>query len=318
MSSYNSSFSALLFVSCVFILGGCVSDSPIDEKIVATSFSAGEFARACDNWDDWDKPAPPFHIYGGTFHVGTCGISAILITSSEGHLVIDSGTKKGGELVAANIEELGFSLGDVSYLTHTQEHDDHVGGTVYLKNRTQAKMIASPRAQSVFETGYLNTDDPQYVDPQVNPYEPNATLKVDRLISDGETVKLGNKRIIAQFTPGHSPGAVSWTWQECQADQCHTLLFTDGMGPFAATDYRWSNHPEYLTAYRTSLAWLETAEVDICLSAHPSQMRLMERIEKGALVDPEVCSKNAIATQKRIDMIVQKEKEQWAVGNKAN
>ncbi|MGB5527823.1 MAG: MBL fold metallo-hydrolase [Gemmatimonadota bacterium] len=164
------------------------------------TFSPAAFAGVCESWDDWEKPAPPFRVYGGTYYVGTCGISAILITSPEGHLLIDSGTEPGGELVATSIQELGFSLGDVRYLTHTQEHGDHIGGLAYLKENTDAQLVASPRAWSVFETAVLNTDDPQYT-----PDEPRAWLSVDKLVADGEALELGPREWSRISRPGTAP-----------------------------------------------------------------------------------------------------------------
>lgn len=308
MTLLELQFSArVLLAAFTLVLAGCVpaSTARFDEVTGPDGFSPDEFAAACEAWDDWEKSAPPFRIHGGTFHVGTCGISAILITSPEGHLLIDSGTQRGGELVAANIEALGFALGDVRYLTHTQEHGDHIGGMAYLKSRTGARMVASTRAQSVFETGVINTDDPQY-----EPHDPMATLTVDQLIEDAEALLLGSKRIVAHYTPGHSPGAISWRWVECEGNECHTLVFTDGMGPFSAEGYRWTDHPSYLSDYRASLEWLETVEADICLAAHPSQMRLIERIKAGSIVDPEVCSQNSVFGQGRVDLIIEEEQSQ--------
>jgi metallo-beta-lactamase class B len=280
-------------------LGGCGTQSADTVAQATGAFPATAFAEACEDWDDWEKPAPPFRIYGDTYHVGTCGISAVLVAGSDGLLLIDSGTRGGSELVAANVEALGFSLGDVRYLTHTQEHGDHIGGMAYLKALTGARMVASPRAQSVFETGILNTDDPQY-----EPHEPMETLTVDQLIADGEGIDLGGKTVVAHFTPGHSPGAITWRWEECEDTECVALLFTDGLAPFAADGYRWTDYPEYLAVYRESLEWLEAAEVDICLAAHPSQVGLIERIEGGSLVDEGRCRGNARFTQGRVDIIV--------------
>ena len=60
--------------------------------------------------DEWDKPAPPVRIHANTYLVGTCGISSILITGSEGHVLIDGGTEQGADLIAANIRALGFRM----------------------------------------------------------------------------------------------------------------------------------------------------------------------------------------------------------------
>ena len=90
-------------------------------------------AAVCKEWDDWDKPAPPVRIHANTYLVGTCGISAILIAGDEGHVLIDSGTEAGAELVAENIRQLGFRLGDIKYLLMSHEHFDHVGGLARLQ-----------------------------------------------------------------------------------------------------------------------------------------------------------------------------------------
>ena len=301
-SVLRSSSTGLVTLALAGCAGGSVSP-PAETRTSPETIPPAAFAAACEAWDDWDKPAPPFRVYGGTYYVGTCGISAILITSPEGHLLVDSGTRRGGELVAASIRELGFSLDDVRYLAHTQEHGDHIGGMGYLQESTGAQLVASPRARSVFETGVLHADDPQYV-----PEEPGEWLRVDRLVADGEALELGGKRVVAHFTPGHSPGAISWRWEECESAQCRTILFTDGMGPFSADGYRWTDNPGYLADYRASVTWLENVEADICLAAHPSQVRLIERIEAGMLVDPGECRRNGASIQERIDIIFAEER----------
>ena len=82
------------------------------------------------------------------------------------------------------------------------------------------------------------------------------------------------------------------------------------MGPFSADGYRWTDHPEYLADYRASVRWLQAVDADICLAAHPSQMRLIERIKAGTLVDPDECSRNGAFTQERIGIIIAEEQGQ--------
>ena len=95
---------------------------PTVERPIAPVEAAGQaFDAACEGSDDWDKPAPPVGVYGNTYYVGTCGISAILITSPQGHILIDSGTEAGAELVAENIRALGFRLTDVKFLLHSHD-----------------------------------------------------------------------------------------------------------------------------------------------------------------------------------------------------
>lgn len=261
------------------------------------------FLDTCEDWDDWDKPAPPFKVYGNTYYVGTCGITAILVTGKDGHILIDGGTETGAKLVASNIEELGFKLSDVKILTHTQEHHDHVGGLAELKIRTGGKLIASKRAESVFETGILNRDDPQYRGPVIG----LAKVIVDESIRDGEAISIGGGNVVAHYTPGHSPGAISWRWRECEGSQCRIIVFSDGLGPFSAEGYRWSDNPEYLADYRASIAWLSTVEADICLSAHPSQMRMLAAIETASLSNFSDCSRAGRFVSERVKIILAEE-----------
>lgn len=277
----------------------CAGPADRDPASLSNPFPAAAFAAACSDWDDWDKPAPPFRVFGNTWYVGTCGITSILITSDQGHLLIDSGTEAGAETVAANIRALGFALEDVRYVTHTQEHFDHVGGMARLQALTNARMVASERAAPVFETGNSPPDDPQF-----GLHDPIEAVAVDRRIGNGESIRIGAHSIEARYTPGHSPGAISWRWTSCEAEHCLSLVFSDGLGPVAAPDYRWNDHPDYLEAYRSSIDWLMHVDADICLAAHPSQTRLIDRIKADALADATACRSAALATLNRLEGIL--------------
>ena len=119
------------------------------------------WASQCKDFDDWDKAGPPVRIHGNAYYVGTCGISAILITGSEGHILIDGTTEAGAEVVARNIARLGFNPLDIRYILVSHEHFDHVGGVSALQQRSKASLLASPRAAQVFTTGRADKDDPQ-------------------------------------------------------------------------------------------------------------------------------------------------------------
>src|SRR5215218_6215381 len=114
----------------------------IEQPRAPVEIAGPEFDAICDDNDDWDKPAPPVRIHANTYLVGTCGISAILITGTAGHILIDAGTEAGADLIADNIKRLGFRLKDVRYLLHSHEHLDHVGGMARLQQLTGAQLIA--------------------------------------------------------------------------------------------------------------------------------------------------------------------------------
>src|ERR1700712_1027962 len=120
-----------------------------------------DLATACNGRDGWADPAPPARIFGDTWFVGTCGISVVLITSDEGHILIDGGPVAAAPLVAANIEKLGFRLKDVRWIVFSHEHDDHVGALAELKRLTGAKVAALDVVAPQLRAGKPAADDPQ-------------------------------------------------------------------------------------------------------------------------------------------------------------
>lgn len=248
-------------------------------------FSVNDWVEACDPDDPWNKPGPPFRIYGNSYYVGTCGITAILITRSDGHILIDGGPRDGGPLIAANIETLGFSLVDVEFLSHTQEHFDHIGGLAHLQSVTGAEVVASRRAAPVLETGMISADDPQF-----GMHDPFAPVQVSRVISDSESLSLGSIALTALETPGHAPGALSWSWEECENDQCLNIAYFDTMTAISQDDYRFSDHPDYVDAFYTSLDKIRQMPCDIAITPHPAMSALFERVEEGSgLIDHREC-----------------------------
>lgn len=276
---------------------------PQVERQVAPITRAGPLlAAACKGSDGWDDPARPSEIFANTYYVGTCGISSILITGSEGDILIDSGTEKGGDLVAQNIARLGFRLSDVRILLHTHEHSDHVGGMGRLQKLTGAQLFASPAAAKVFATGTATADDPQ-----AGLSKPFPTARVDRIIAGGQAVRLGNLWLTPVATPGHTPGALSWHWVSCNGGVCRSIVYADSLSPISRDDYRFSDHPAYLAAYRQSIAKIAALDCDILITPHPSASGMMERFATGSLEKPGACRDYAAKLTKQLDERLAKE-----------
>lgn len=259
--------------------------------------SGPRWAATCGESTDWDKPAPPVRIHANTYLVGTCGISAILLTGTDGHVLIDSGTEKGGELVAANVRALGFRLSDIKYLLHSHEHVDHVGGIARLAQLTGATIVASPTAAKVFATGTPTPDDPQ-----AGMHKPFPAAPAGRIVRDGDTLRLGNLMLTAMATPGHTAGAMSWRWESCEAGVCRTMVYADSLSPVSRDDYRFRDHPAYLAAYRAAIAKVAGSRCEILLTPHPSASAMKERMTgKQPLFDPAGCRDYAASLTRRLD-----------------
>jgi metallo-beta-lactamase class B len=276
---------------------------PIEKPIAPIEIAGPKFAAQCKDWDDWDKPAPPVRVFGNTYLVGTCGISSILVTDPAGDILIDGGTEKDASLIADNIRSLGFRLTDVKYIVNSHEHSDHVGGIAELQRLTGAQVIASPAAAAVLGSGTASADDPQQ---GINPPFPAA--HVDRVIKEGEQVRLGNTVLIAVATPGHTPGALTWHWGSCQAGVCRQIVYTDSLTPKSNDKYRFSDHPAYLAAYRASIAKVAALDCDILLSPHPSASHMIARLGRAQVEDPTACRNYAADVAKQLDERLAKEK----------
>lgn len=265
--------------------------------------SAGPaFARACKDWDDWNKSAPPVRIHANTYLVGTCGISSILIVGDDGDILIDGGTEAGADLIAENIRELGFKLSDVKYILHSHEHFDHVGGIARLQQLSGAQLIASAPAAKVFETGTAGSGDPQ-----AGMHKPFPSAVVSRVIRDGETVRLGNLMLTALATPGHTPGALTWHWVSCDGGVCRSIVYADSLSPVSRDNYRFSDHPQYLAAFRASIARVAALDCDIIVTPHPSASDMIKRMAARSLEKENGCRDYGAALTKALDERLAKE-----------
>jgi metallo-beta-lactamase class B len=261
-----------------------------------------QWAQQCKDWDDWAKPAPPFRVFGNTGYVGSCGISAILVTGPRGNVLIDGGPAESADLVAANIEKLGFRLADVKIILNTHEHNDHVGAIARLKQLTGARLFASPAGAKAFESGGPTPDDPQFAS-----HAPIPKVAVDRVLQGNASVALGTLTLVATPTPGHTPGALSWTWQSCEGRHCQQIVYADSLSPVSSDGYRFSDHPAYLRAYRQSLGRVARFKCDILLSPHPSASGMRDKLVKGDLAGPPRCQAYAEQIGKRLDERLAKE-----------
>ncbi|WP_199798647.1 subclass B3 metallo-beta-lactamase [Erythrobacter sp. HKB08] len=266
------------------------SAQPVDEAREA-------WLAACEDWDDWNKPAPPFRIYGNSWYVGTCGIAAILIVGPTTHVLIDTGTEEGAEVVRANIEQLGYDMKDVTVLLQSHEHFDHVGGLAKMKEWTGGAVVASKRALLVLETGMSDPADPQH-----GMHAPMTPVPALRGLTDGDTVLGAGKQFNAIETPGHTPGALSWRWLDCEGIVCAWIVYADSLSPVSADEYRFSDHPEYVEEYRAGLARLAETECSILVTPHPSASRMLHRMRGDEpWLDPKGCANYAEAVGKRLD-----------------
>ena len=238
---------------------------PLEKPRAPIETSGPLFASQCTDSDDYAKPAPPVRIFGNTYIVGTCGITSILITDPAGDILIDGGPEEAADLIVANVRKLGFQPTDIRYILHSHEHYDHVGGIAKLQRLTGAQLIASPAAAAV-----LNSGTPAKDDPQAGILKPFPAAHVDRVVQDGEMVRLGNNVLTATATPGHTAGALTWRWGSCQGGVCRQIVYADSLTPVSAPSYRFSDHPAWVAGL--SREHRQGRRARLRHSAHPASL----------------------------------------------
>jgi len=256
---------------------------------------------ACTMCEQWNAPQKPFQVYGNTYYVGVKGLSSALITSPAGHVLVDGGLPQSAPLIAANIRALGFRVEDIKLILNTHAHFDHAGGIAELQRMSDALVVASSSAALALATGQVGPNDPQYGTATSYPPVPDM-----RLVHDRETITAGTIEVTAQFTPGHTPGGVSWTWRSCEGSRCLNVVFADSINPVSREGFKFSadsDYPNALQDFERSFKTLAALPCDILLSAHPDfsdmQGKLLKWRETGknAFIDAEGCRKYVAAAR---------------------
>lgn len=245
---------------------------------------------SCSQCVEWNQPQSPFKIFGNTYYVGTHGLSAILITSKSGHILIDGDLPESVPLIRASVQQLGFRIEDVKIILNSHVHFDHAGGIAELQRLSGAEVVASEWSAAVMKAGGVSKEDPQYG--LISPIRPVRNVKTVR---DGETVRVGGSELTAHLTPGHTPGGTSWTWQSCEGNVCHTIVYAESLSPVSAASFRFTDHPVLLKGFEKSFAFLDSTPCDIVITTHPEASDLWERLAKrehgssDALVNSGAC-----------------------------
>ena len=270
----------------------------------------------CDSCGEWNVKREPFRIFGNTYYVGPTGLSAVLIASDRGLILLDGGLPQSAALIDENIRALGFQTSDIRLIVNSHGHFDHAGGIAALQRASGAVVAASPSTARALERGQPVDDDPQFgFGPKENGFPPMKTVRV---IADGETLRVGDQAITAHFTPGHTPGSTTWTWRSCEGSRCLDVVYADSLTAVSAPGFRFTGdaaHPGIVDAFRRSMATVERLPCDVLLTVHPGFADLdkkLERRRQGASTNPFIgaqeCRAYAATAARTLDRRIADEK----------
>lgn len=234
---------------------------------------------------EWTAPYKPFRVAGNIYYVGTYDLACYLITSSKGHILINTGVASSATPIQANIESLGFKMKDVKILLTNQVHFDHVGAIAALKKSTGAKLMIDSKDAPVMEDGgktdyYFGGNTPSF-----------APVKPDRILRDKDSIVLGENKLTILHHPGHTRGSCSYLINVKDGNKTVRVLIANIPSIIIDEDKKFSDiksYPTMASDYAYTLAAMEKLEFDIWVAAHASQFSLHEKRKEGDPYNPSV------------------------------
>ena len=231
--------------------------------------------------EGWTRPFPAHRVIGNLYAVGTYDLGVFLITSQDGHILINTGLEDSTSLIRENIESLGFRLEDVRILLTMQAHWDHTAALAEIKEFTGAQMWATDGDAPVLEDGGFS-------DPHFGGSESFRPVRVNKVIADGEVIELGETRLTVLETPGHTAGSSSYTMQVREDGRDYSVVIanmgTINLGKQLVVD---PTYPGVAEDFSGTFRKQKALDVDVWVAAHGSQYGLHNKYEEGQDYSPE-------------------------------
>ncbi|QEM02669.1 subclass B3 metallo-beta-lactamase [Mucilaginibacter rubeus] len=232
---------------------------------------------------EWTRSFPPFQIAGNLYYVGTADLACYLITTSGGNILINTGLASSEQQITTNIKTLGFRISDTKILLTTQAHFDHMGAMAAIKKITKAKMMVDEGDATVVADGGLSDYD---LKGGVRTFKP---VKADRILHNGDSIKLGNMKLTILHHPGHTKGSCSYLFDVKDNKRNYRVLIANM--PTIVTDKKFSDissYPGIANDYAYTLKAMKGLKFDIWLASHGSQFDLLSKHKPGSPYNPMV------------------------------
>jgi metallo-beta-lactamase class B len=238
---------------------------------------------------DWTNPFPPFHIIANIYYVGSQGLASYLITTPQGNILINSNLEKSVPMIRDSVEKLGFHFSDTKILLISHAHWDHCAGSAAIKELTGAKYMVMDADVPEIEAG--GKGNFQYGDSPGSRYQP---AKVDRVLHDGDEVRLGGTVLVAHLTPGHTKGTTTWTMKVADGGKTYNVVIVGS--PNVNDGYLLVNnkrYPQIAEDYERMFRVLKSLPCDVFLGAHGSYYGMeakYARMKEGGpnpFIDPD-------------------------------
>jgi metallo-beta-lactamase class B len=204
---------------------------------------------------DRNKPFPPHKVIGNVYFVGTSDLGSYLINTPEGHILVNTDYETTVPLIRSSVEKLGFKFTDIKIILGSHAHGDHMEGDAMVKELTAARVMA------------MEQDVPalKKINPEGKPHP------VDRVLHDGDEVKLGGTDLTAHLTAGHTKGCTTWSMKASEAGKTYDVVIVCSVGfnpGYVLVNNK--DYPQIAADYVRSFATLRKLPCDVFLGAHSS------------------------------------------------
>ena len=188
---------------------------------------------------EWTTPLAPFRIADNLYYVGSQDLASYLVVTPKGDILINSSLESSPALIQKSVEQLGFHFSDIKILLISHSHADHDAGSAEIKRLTGAKYMVMDGDVPVVESG--GAKDFAY------PTGLYPAMKVDRVLHDGDQVRLGSAVLVAHKTPGHTRGCTTWTMRAMIGGQARDVVIVGSWN--VNPGYRLVDHPGKPASY---------------------------------------------------------------------
>ncbi|MGH8073401.1 MAG: subclass B3 metallo-beta-lactamase [Lysobacter sp.] len=253
--------------------------------------------------DSWRQPIAPFQIAEHTWYIGTEGLSALLVKTPDGAVLIDGGVQQAADMLLQHMAALGVAPGDLKLILHSHAHGDHAGPLAAIRRATGATLVSNAESAVLLARG--GSDDLHFSDEIVFP-----PTQVDRLLQDGETVELGGIVFTTHFTPAHTPGSMSWTWTDTtDAGKPMRIAYVDSL---STPGYQLIDNPRFphiVEAYRNGFEAVRALPCDLLIAPHPDSVGWTPAVTDAPHPKPMSCLEYADNYELAFDKELAKQRE---------
>lgn len=233
---------------------------------------------------EWAKPYAPFRIAGNLYYVGTYDLASYLITTSQGHILINTGLAASKESIKTSIEKLGFKYRDIKILLTTQAHYDHLGAMAAIQKETGAVFMANRPDSSVVADGGFS-------DYALGGKTTFAPIPVSNYLKNNDSILLGNTVLIMLHHPGHTRGSCSYLLTTSKDEKGKSYRALIANMPTIVTEQKLTEvatYPNIASDLAYTLAAMKNISFDIWVASHAGQFNLHKKHKPGARYNPSV------------------------------